>query len=187
MLSNKSQIFSTDLIIAVIIFTAILITSAWFWDATKEKMHLSETRNDLELIAHNSVSVLINTVGDPPNWHNISFNNDNIYSIGIGKNRPWFIDLNKAKRLQELNSSEENYELIKKILGIRGLNYEFYLNISMFNKTDNSFYDISNVGIFPNSSSSHVISIKRTMLSDVDNSWVSFNMLVWTVCQGAQC
>jgi hypothetical protein len=184
-LYNKSQVFSTDLIVAVIVFTFILITSAWFWDATKEKMHLSETRNDLELIAHNAVSVLINTVGDPPNWHNITFNESNVYSIGIGKNRPWFIDLNKATRLQELNSTD--YETLKKILGVRGPFYEFYLNISKFNKTTSEFEDISLVGIYPNSSSSHVINIKRTMLSDIDRSWVSFNMLVWTVCEGAQC
>jgi hypothetical protein len=181
-LNNKSQVFSTDLIIAVIIFTFILITSAWFWDSTKEKMHLSEIRNDLELIAHNAVSVLINTIGDPPNWHNITFNEDNVFSIGIGKNRPWFIDLNKAKKL-----NETDYNLTKKILGIRGPNYEFYLNISMFNKTSLEFEDVSIVGIYPNTSSLHVINVKRTMLSDTDNSWVSFNMLVWNLCEGAQC
>ena len=182
---NKSQIFSTDLVVAVIVFTFILITSAWFWDATKEKMHLSESRNDLELITHNAVSVLINTVGDPPNWHRIEFNDSSVYSLGIGKNRPWFLDVNKASRLGELNSTD--YELIKRMLGIRGANYEFFLNISKFNKTSEDFEIVSLVGKFPNSSSSNVISISRTMLSDIDDSWVSFNMLVWNLCEGVKC
>ena len=181
-LNNKSQVFSTDLIVAVIVFIFILITSAWFWDATKEKMTLTEQRNDLELIAHNAASVLINTVGDPPNWHNIEFNDSSVYSIGIGKNRPWFIDLDKAKRL-----NETDYNLTKRILGIRGPNYEFFLNVSMFNKTSQEFEDVSIAGIFPNESSAFVINIERTMLSDIDDSWVNFKMLVWNKCEGVLC
>lgn len=182
-MNNKSQVFSIDLIMASIIFIFILTTSAWFWDSTKEKMSLSEIRNDLELISHNAVSVLINTVGDPPNWHNIEFNEENIYSIGIGKNRPWFIDIDKAKRL-----SETDYNLTKKILGIRGPNYEFFLNISVFNKTTENFDIISISGIFPNEEDSlNVISIERIMLSEEHDSWINFKILVWNKCEGAQC
>ena len=182
---NKGQVFSTDIIIAMIIFIFIIISSAWFWDTAKEKMHQTEVRNDLELAAHNAVSVLIGTVGDPPNWNNLTFTDRNIYSLGIGGNRPWIIDEHKASRLGELNATD--YDLIKRILGIRGSSYEFYLNISKYNPISKSFSYVSLVGKKPNSSSSHVININRIAISDLDNHWVSFNMQVWNACSGAEC
>lgn len=184
-MNNKAQVFSTDIVIAVIVFIFILITSAWFWDSTKEKIHITEVRNDLELISHNAEAVLINTVGDPPNWHNITFNNDKVFSIGVGKNRPWFIDENKAIRLQELN--ESNYDLFKRILGVRGASYEFFLNISKYNKTLSSFEEISIVGKKPSNLASHVVNINRLALSDKDKSWIFFNLQVWVLCRGAEC
>ena len=182
---NKGQVFSIDIIIAMIIFIFIIISSAWFWDTAKEKMHQTEARNDLELIAYNAVSVLIGTVGDPPNWNNQTFLDRNIYSIGIGKNRPWIIDEEKASRIGELNAT--NYNLIKRILGIRGSSYEFYLNISKYNSSSSSFTYLTLAGKKPNSSSSHVINIKRIAISDNDNNWISFKMQIWNACSGAEC
>jgi hypothetical protein len=182
---KNGQIFSSDLVIAVTVFIFILITSAWFWDTTKEKIHMTEVRNDIELISRNSVAVLVNTVGDPPNWHDIAFTDENIYSIGISKNRPWLFDEDKVRRLDELNTTD--YELIKRILGVRGAGYEFFLNISKYNLTDDSFVELGIIGKSPNGSAAHVVNVERIGMSDYDDSWVRFNMKVWSECIGAEC
>ena len=173
------------MIIAIFIFITIILSSAWFWDSTKEKMYITETRNDLELVSRNTISVLINTVGDPPNWNNLTFSEQNIYSIGIGKNRAWVIDEEKAKRLSNLNGT--HYQDIKKILGVRGPLYEFYLNISKFNLSSSSFTNIALVGKQPNSSAAHIVRVTRFALSDKDDSWIRMKLLVWNSCRGSEC
>ena len=183
---NKSQVFSTDIVIALVVFIVILLSSAWFWDMTKEKIHLTETRNDLKLVSRNAVSVLMNTVGDPPNWYNLSnFNDNDVYSLGIGKNRPWIVDEDKAIRLSNLNAT--NYSLMKRILGIRGASYEFFLNISKYNLSSDSFVNISLSGESPNATAAHVVRIDRFAVSDYDRAWIKLTMLVWSECEGAEC
>ena len=83
---DKAQIFSLDGIVAVITFIIILIASMWLWDYSREKIHLTERRADLEIISKNALSVLVETPGNPANWTNLSdsdFNRTNIYSLGL--------------------------------------------------------------------------------------------------------
>ena len=164
------------------VFIFIILIVAWFWDSTKEKIDLTEERNDLERVARDAMAVLIGSVGDPPNWNDLTFDADTIYSIGIGKNRAWLIDENKATRLSE---DPSYYNTTKRILGIRGPNYEMFLNISKYNGT--GMQDISIVGIKPNSSAKNVVRINRFAISDDDNSWVTISMLIWQHCSGVDC
>ncbi|MGM5485485.1 MAG: hypothetical protein ACQEP1_06470, partial [Nanobdellota archaeon] len=62
-MSSKGQLFSSDLVLAVLIFIIIIISSAWIWDTTKERIYLTESRNEMEFLSGNTVSVLVNTVG----------------------------------------------------------------------------------------------------------------------------
>ena len=181
---NKAQVFSLDFVIALMLFIVILIVSEWAWSTSVEKIYFTEGRNDLEILARNAASLLVQNVGDPPNWQNLSdFNTTNISALGFAKNRPWFIDEGKVSRLTSLNNT--NYSEYKKLLGIRGPGYEFHLNVSKFNKT--AFNDLAIIGESPNASAESVVKIDRIVLSGDDKNWTKITMKVWKKCVGAAC
>ncbi len=181
---SKAQIFSIDFVIALMLFVVILIVSEWAWTTSVEKIYFTEGRNDLEILARNAASILIQTTGNPPNWHNLSdFNTTNVSSLGFAKNRPWFIDENKVIRLNNLNNT--NYSVYKTLLGIRGPGYEFHMNVSKFNRTH--FEDLALIGETPNASAESVVKISRIMLSGDDKNWTKITLKVWKTCVGASC
>ena len=173
-----------DLMIGFFVLIMIFTSSIWLWDTAREKMYLAESRNQLELTARNAAYSLLQTVGDPPNWYRLAdINETSVYSLGIGRNRPWFINEEKAKLLATLNNT--HYDLFKKILTVR--NNEFFLNVSRYNTTDKQFYEVSVVGKRPSASAEQVVRIERFGLSDYDGSWSKFIMYVWKKCKGAYC
>lgn len=183
---KKGQIFSFDVIIAVFVLIMILTSSVWLWDTAREKIYLAEERNNLELTARNAIYTLIQTVGDPPTWHqlnNVDTNETNIYSLGIGKNRPWFISEDKAIRLKDINDTK--YQMIKKILTVR--NNDFYLNISKYNNINKKYENFVLIGKSPPQSAEQIIRIERIGLSDVDKSWMKIIIYVWKGCKGSYC
>ena len=90
----KAQIFSLDIVIAAGIFILILLSTASIWDYSREKILIEETRNDMEIIARNALSVLIETKGSPKNWTAYEFNQTNINSLGLADE---FLVLNQTK------------------------------------------------------------------------------------------
>lgn len=187
-MKSKAQIFALDAAIGITVFIVILLSSVWAWDTAREKISLIEARNDLELVARTSASVLMQSPGNPANWDNYTvsdFNTTNIYALGLVKNRQWAIDKNKTIRLMELNSTK--YSDIRSILGIKGPGYHFFLNVSLFNRTTNSFQKLAYVGIRANTTADNVVNIERIGWLRNDKNWVRINMQVWRMCSGVTC
>ena len=181
---NRAQVFSVDFIIALMVFVVLLIASDWAWSTSTENIYFTEGRNDLELLARNAAAMLVQTTGNPSYWNNLSdFNTSAIYSLGLGKNRPWYIDEAKVARLKSLNNT--NYTVYKTLLGIRGPGYEFHLNVSKFNGT--AFNNLAIIGKWPNATAENVVRIERVGLSATDQEWIKLIISVWKTCSGATC
>lgn len=133
--NKKAQIFSIDLIIALITFIIIMVGIAWVWESSREKINLNEQENDMNLISIFALSSLIETPGNPPNWDEFDdadFDENNVASLGFAYNSlsPWMLDEDKMLRLHELDElNSTQYETMKKILGLRGASYEFNIRI----------------------------------------------------------
>lgn len=165
--NRKSQIFSLDMLIAMLAFVVILTSSIMIWDYSIETISSKERRNELELASIHVLSSLIETTGIPSNWNDLplkDFNETNIHAIGLVKNSPlglnykgpWEIDL---KKINYLNSS--TYNKTKKILGLEG--YNFNLTIKKYD--GNNF--VFNYSVGGNiSNATEVISLTRYALLD---------------------
>jgi hypothetical protein len=197
---DKAQIFSTDLIFALIIFILILLSTTYLWDYSREKITLSEERNDLEIVARNAMSSLLLKEGNPSNWSDLpieSFNKTIIKNLGLagnisinGLNRSTssataalvnkgsrVLDESKVSRLVELN--DEKYSVYKELLAIKGSGYEFALDINVWNGTD---YELRNsIGLEPYDNASNIVTIYRYGL--LNQSWVHLRMQAWQRCR----
>lgn len=174
---NKAQIFSLDVLVAIGIFIFILLSAALIWNYSREKIAIEETRNDLEIIARNSLAVLIETKGDPKNWTAYTFSQTNILSLGLADE---FLVLNQTK-ISSLSSA--NYSAAKTILGILGLNYEFSLNVDTWNGT--SYTPNYTIGTAPNATASEVVNIERFVL--LNNKWTKAAIKIWKSCEDITC
>ncbi len=182
---NKAQFFSTDLIIAVIIFTLLFVTIIWLWEYTQQKITLHEKKAEIEMPARIALSSLLQTSGIPSNWSNYSltdFSSDNIYSIGLSQeNNPWNLDSRKISKLSSLNITK--YLEIKKILGLSNPNFEFYIQFSKWNGSAHNLYSSSGISVWTNST--FVTSIDRYALIDGEKSHIS--MKLWEKCTTPNC
>lgn len=129
---KKAQIFSVDLIVALITFIIIMIGIAWVWESSREKINLNEQENDMNLISIFALSSLIETPGNPSDWELIDdadFDENNIGSLGFAQDSisPWNLNYDKILKLYDLREVE--YETMKKILGMRGAGYEFNIKL----------------------------------------------------------
>ena len=167
LLNRKSQIFSLDILIAMLAFITILVSSIIIWDYSTETINIKERRNELESASMNVLSLLIETTGIPSNWSNFAiqdFNESNVHAIGLAKNNslglsysgPWEID---QKKIYYLNSS--TYERTKKILGLAG--FEFDLTLKIYNGSDYA----SNYSVSGNiTDASDITKLRRYALMD---------------------
>ncbi len=173
----KAQIFSLDIVIAIGIFILILLSTALIWQYSMEKISIEETRNDMEIIARNVLSVLIETKGTPTNWTDYTFNQTNIQSLGLADE---FLILNQTK-INSLLSAD--YSTAKTILGILGSNYEFILNMDIWN---NSVY-VANytIGLSPNATASEIVKVERFVL--LDSLWTKATIKLWKSCEDITC
>lgn len=173
-LQIKSQIFSVDMIISLGIFVIILIASAWAWDSARERIYLNEQRNDLEMVARNAASSLLETNGNPSDWYNMAdFNENTASSIGLAKNIPFFLDMKKVLKLQDLCSL--NCTAVKNILGIKGPGYELFINITGY--SNGAFGQSYEIGLKPDSSAEDTVVIERTAADDVQ--WSKVVVIIW--------
>lgn len=125
--------FSADIVIALMIFIFILMSIAWVWDFSTEKIRLDERRNNMNLISMQSLTSLIQTRGEPADWHFLpeeEFNASNVASLGLVGTTlsAWELDEYKIKKLYEYNQTK--YETVKEMLGLRGSGYDFSIKLS---------------------------------------------------------
>jgi len=167
--------FSLDIVIASLGLIGILLSSMIAWDYTTNSIDAKERRNKLEAASFHTLSVLIETPGDPANWLEVTFNESNILSLGFASNSstglkhegPWSLS---RQKIDHLNSS--HYNITKKILGLDG--YEFSLTLKIYNGTGFvNNYSLSG----ERGNESEVSQKKRYAL--VDGSWVEIVLAVF--------
>ena len=196
--SNKKrgQIFSTDLIIAMLIFIIVIFLIFQILDYSNKKIILEESFNDINIIAGNVISSLIETEGNPSNWSLLNandFNENNVFSLGLAKslnlnnqdslikgksmslNNNGYItlDKNKINRLDSLNNTR--YNEIKNILGIKGSGYEFLLTVKNWN--GNSYDTVKDIGKIPDGDTD--IIVKKTRMGLIDNNITLIELKIW--------
>ena len=175
---KRGQMFSTDMLIAVIIFVIILAGVIWLGDFVNEKISYNENRRGMAVMAGYAASGLVETTGSPADWENLSdsnFNETNVLSLGLvdEDGGAWELDFAKLARLGSLYPSK--YETLKKLLGLRGADYEFQLVISPENLAPVS------IGIVPELNSSNIIVVERDAL--VNGGYANVTLLFWERCR----
>lgn len=124
---HKAQLFSLDAVVAIGIFIIIMVSAMWIWDYSREKVYLTELREDLELAARTALSSLVETPGNPASWHNDqdSFNTTEVNSLGLSRGRPWVLLDDKVQSLQDWYPSDN--QTCKELLGIQGYGYHLQM------------------------------------------------------------
>ena len=194
--NKKAQIFSLDLIIAVIIFITVIIFISATLDYSNRKINIQENVNDIDFVAENAISSLVENEGNPSNWSLINvndFNETNVLSLGFGKslnfnkddssvksksmslNKNDYLNLDSVKidRLNTLNATK--YTEIKNILGIKGSGYEFELIIKNWN--GNSYDTKYDIGKFSNNNVDFIV--KKSRFSLIENNITLVELKIW--------
>lgn len=174
----KAQIFTADAIIAAGIFILILISAAYAWDYSREKAYLTDKRDYMEMAARGALSGLIETSGNPSDWHTNQdyLNTSYMKSLGLAKNRPWHLSAEKIQAMQDWYP--ERNETFKRLLGLQGLNLhmEFWVYDSGF--AANADYVI---GSSPGSGIRNIVRLQRTGLfqNDTGDYWLKIVLEIW--------
>ena len=93
---------------------------------------------------------------------------------------PNFLDRQKVERMRDLNLT--NYTFMKRLLGILGPNYEFYLTLSEFHAGYKNYTNTYVIGNLPNPSAKDIVVRQRMALFDnnrTDNNWTLVKLEVW--------
>jgi hypothetical protein len=102
--SPKGQIFVTDVIVAVTLFTLAIAATSLNWNITRtriaEEEHMSLMKKRLNMCSDR----LIRTPGNPSNWEKKSAINDIEYA-GLALS-PHILETEKIEKLKELNDAE---------------------------------------------------------------------------------
>lgn len=199
-LRKKGQLFSLDMVISFLIFISLLLSGAWLWDQQRETITLRELHYDLAFQANNALASLVETPGNPQNWSALDpavVNSSTVLSLGLAPspsfhdlpNKPgrvmagtlggsWVIDPAKLESLTTINSSTT-----KKILGILGPNYDYFLQIKVWNGT--TYTENTTLGTVPESTATEVVMVDRFAL--LNNNWAQLTMTLWKGCEGVVC
>jgi hypothetical protein len=174
---KSGQMFSADMLLAIIIFIVILIGVIWLGDFVNEKISYNENRRDMAVMAAYATSGLVESAGSPASWDGLAlndFNETNVLSLGLvdEEKGAWQLDYGKVSRLGTLYPTK--YETLKKLIGLRGPDYEFQLVISPENLPQVS------VGLAPELNSSNVIVVERDAL--LNNRYTNVTLLLWEHC-----
>jgi len=171
------QMFSADMLLAIIIFIVILIGVIWLGDFVNEKIGYNENRRNMAVMANYAASGLVESTGSPADWDSLAvsdFNETNVLSLGLvdEDKGAWQLDSGKVSRLGALYPAK--YDTLKKLIGLRGPDYEFQLVISPENLSAVS------IGLAPELNSSNVIVVERNAL--LNNSYTNVTLLLWEHC-----
>jgi hypothetical protein len=192
---KKAQIFSLDLIFAVVLFISVLYILVSVWQSGLGRIASTEERNSLEMVARNAANLLVLTAGVPSNWitdvNNMnslglavssSINNLNSTyksrSMGLNKNGARTIDVSKITALQSMG-----YNASKPLLGLFAADEHYSLALSQW---DGSSYILRyTLGLAPYENTGLIVNINRFVL--LDGRWAQLNLKMWKECTEAVC
>jgi hypothetical protein len=174
---KEAQLFSADMLLAIIIFVMILVSVMWLSDFLNEKIRYDENRRMMGITAGYAMSSLVETPGSPDNWETFStsyFNETNVRSLGLADKGygGWQLDTAKVARLSTLGSSK--YDEIRDMIGLRGSGYEYYLTISPASGSAVA------IGILPEANSTNIIVASRGAM--MNSSYTNVSLFLWERC-----
>lgn len=174
---KKGQMFSADMLFAIVIFVMILVGVIWLGDFVNEKIQYSENRKNMAIMASYAISSIVETPGSPSNWENLTdeeFNETNVLSLGLAdpQKGPWQLDTSKLERLKEIYPSK--YDTLKNLMGLRGADYEFKLVISAVGNSSVS------IGLEPELNSTNIIVAQRKAI--INSSTANITLFFWERC-----
>lgn len=191
---KKGQIFSMDLMFAVVVFISVLFIVMNVWESTLNKNASADERKSLELSARNIISQLMMDEGNPSNWTissnlqslglttSLSVNNQNssLKSRAMGlENRGYgVLSPVKINALQTMN-----YSYSKELLGIFSSDDNYYLQVSQWNGT--AYSSVNSIGISPYNNVTLVVNVDRMAL--LNNNWAKLTLKVWKLCEASIC
>jgi len=120
-LNSKGQIFSVELIFAVIVFLLILLLFLNVSLSTTQKIGRRDSFNERYFLADNALQQLLWSSGNPSNWQNLSSLAD-VNSLGLAESKN-YLSKQKVQRLVDLNSS--SYSEVKALLGLNNYGMHF--------------------------------------------------------------
>ena len=124
--SGKGQFFSSDLIIALVVFTVIL---AFFYVSSQSlttQINIFYAKNQLEEVSHTTISPLVLFSGEPYDWEIKSFSDLN--RVGLVKEKNVLSVLKVNKFIEYLDN---NYTLLREKLALG--KYDIKFQIQDFN------------------------------------------------------
>jgi hypothetical protein len=172
---NRGQLFSLDAVIAVGIFTIILISITWSWDLVTEKISIDNKQEEIAILSKNALSTLLITSGNPLNWNmesNDWFNSSNMHDLGVSF-APSIIQDGKISKLEEVNDTK--YGDMKKLLGLR--KYDFHLSFYIYDGDNYALQPEFEVGRNLPGNETFVHVINRYGL--INNNWSKVKLKVW--------
>ena len=120
MRNKKAQIVTTDLFIAIVIFTIIMSIIIISWGRYTAKLDDRLNYDEMQSRAFQISNLLVKSQGSPSNWEN----GGNAESLGLAS-RDRILSSSKVDAFANLS-----YGNITKLLGIR--NYDFYFKLKDF-------------------------------------------------------
>ncbi len=184
--TKKGQVLSSELIIAVFIFTMVLSSVFFLWDLVSKEILRSELVKDSDFVAKSATEKLIKTPGVPYGWESSDFNE--ISSVGI-VNESRVLDKGKVLRFVEIMDSTHyeplchdhegnplsNYACSKYLLGLK--DYEFYFTL---NDLEGNLVELDGVTCStgkPISGEEYSFKVERSAV--LDHGIVKVNLYLW--------
>ena len=168
--SKKAQIISIDIMIALVIFIIIFVSlfSGWFFSLRRFEVALDY--KELEFLSQFAANALF-MPGIPYDWHTAGGGLYDPQTIGLGDGRRVLM---YEKIVAASDFAQTNYSDFKRLLGVLGPGYNFFVNISIFDSLE--YIDNTSFGI-PPSNASHVAISQRYGL--LDSTWAKVVVSVW--------
>lgn len=166
--NNKSQVFSSEVLVAYFIFSLTVILILFLWNVATTEIRNSERLYALEEKANDLGEKLIKTRGIPENW-----TKDDVLAIGLSTEEARILDPRKVKEFVELMN--ESYEEKSHLLGLG--KYEFFFNLT---DIDGNQIKIENVSCFTGripEDEIEKLTVRRTGL--LNGSIVRITLTVW--------
>ncbi len=113
MLNRRGQIFSTDMMMAAVVFLFILTLSIVYSSEVANRVYFMEEGNARDQTVLQAADALVLSAGSPANWETLSDLNT-ASSLGLVKSRN-VLDAGKLQAILNLNAG--NYGRIKELLG----------------------------------------------------------------------
>lgn len=151
-MSKKAQLAVIDMIIAVSIFTFLVISIIFIWSNYLTRLDAKVDLNRMQEKAFQITNNLVKTPGIPAAW-----NSTNVIHIGLAtKDR--VLSKDKVGNFTDLPYSTAR--------NLFNLEYDFYFNLSYLNKTS-----IKEYGSIPKN---NIVNLQRTVLYENKNATMQF-------------